>query len=471
VVLSWIRDPRFAAVRIYRAGTDAKATFVLVGETGKNAFTDASIVPGTSYRYRLKAVGTNGSEGRASSELTVQVPAVTLKAPVAPVWEGYLSLEAGVGLKWKEQEGADIVAYNVYRQTPPDPEFRLLASVQGTNYIDTTAVPDRQVSYALSALDSAFRETSLSAPLAVTFQPRRAPAERKTVVEWKPRRTRLVAIVTRGDQALLRPADVAVGPLSGNVYLSDSGLNRIMVFDGQGGFVRSLGGTPDGEGEFGRLLGLAVDHDEAVYAVDAGREAVLVFEGGSGQGRHLDLPSVEHKYRPGLVDCAVTDAGRAFVVDNTNNRILVTGAGAGAEVIGSTGFGMGQFSAPTFTALDRQGNLYIADSLNGRVQVFSPAGTFSRAFGRMERGPVLLARPKGLAVRENGEVLVADSWLNAIEVFDAAGQPRAILVDEEGHPLDLGSPNGIALGPGNRLYIAERLSARLQIREIVDDAR
>ena len=40
---------------------------------------------------------------------------------------------------------------------------------------------------------------------------------------------------------------------------------------------------------------------------------------------------------------------------------------------------------------------------------------------------------------------------------------------EAGRPLDLGSPNGVALGPGNRVYIAERLSARLQIREIIDE--
>ena len=58
-----------------------------------------------------------------------------------------------------------------------------------------------------------------------------------------------------------------------------------------------------------------------------------------------------------------------------------------------------------------------------------------------------------------------------MQVFAATGQPLAILVDEDGKPLDLGSPNGIALGRDNRIYIAERLSARLQIREIIDEAR
>ena len=82
-----------------------------------------------------------------------------------------------------------------------------------------------------------------------------------------------------------------------------------------------------------------------------------------------------------------------------------------------------------------------------------------------------MGRPKGLAVGRNGEVYVADSWLNTILVFEASGKPLAVLVDEEGRSLDLGSPNGIALGADNRIYIAERLSGRLQIREILDGAR
>jgi DNA-binding beta-propeller fold protein YncE len=82
-----------------------------------------------------------------------------------------------------------------------------------------------------------------------------------------------------------------------------------------------------------------------------------------------------------------------------------------------------------------------------------------------------MLRPKGVAVAPNGEIYVADSWQNSVQVFAATGEHLAVLTDERGTPLDLGSPNGIALGSGNRIYIAERLSARLQIRQIIDEAR
>ena len=471
VVLAWIRDERFAVVRVYRSVGEEGEAFEPIGETRENSFTDETVESGRSYRYRLAALGADGSEGRRSAEMSVRLKVKALRPPAVPVWEGHLPVEGGVGLKWADQEGADIIVYNVYRSVPPDTEFQLIASVRGTSHLDTRVEPGRTYVYALSALDSSFRETPLSDRLSVTLQAARPPAEKKEIPDWRARRTRLVAEVSQGDQPLLRPADVAVGTLSGNVYLSDSGTNRIMVFTAAGRFLRSLGAPPGSPNAFRKLLGLAVDDAETVYAVDAAQGAVFAFAAGTGAGRRLEIAAPAAAHAAGLVDCVAGLGGRLALVDNTNNRVLLEAGTPAARLIGAAGSGPGQFSAPTFGALDGAMNLYVTDTLNGRIQVFSPAGEFVRSFGRSERGQSLLGRPKGIAVRPNGEVLVADSWLNAVGVFDAAGQPLAILVDEEGKPLDLGSPNGIALGADNRIYIAERLSARLQIREIIDDAR
>ena len=95
------------------------------------------------------------------------------------------------------------------------------------------------------------------------------------------------------------------------------------------------------------------------------------------------------------------------------------------------------------------------------------SGRFVRGFGQYRQGPGGLGRPKGVAVSEKGEVFVADSWQNMVQVFDREGRFLAVLTDEDGDKLDLGSPNGIALGAENRIYIVERLSSRLQIREMI----
>jgi len=217
---------------------------------------------------------------------------------------------------------------------------------------------------------------------------------------------------------------------------------------------------------FKNILGLATDSDENLFVVDAGAGRVRSLTRQGNPGPSVDLP------RPpagvsGLIDAAVGPDGRLWVVDNFNRQVSIVGRES-AQAFGAAGAQGGEFSAPTFCALDAAGKFYVADGLSARVQVFSATGEFLLSFGRAERGPGGFGRPKGVAVSAAGEIYVADSWLNTVQVFDAEGRFVAILTDETGRPLDLGSPNGIALGPENRVYIVERLAARLQIREIMD---
>lgn len=467
--LTWIRNPGFASVRVYRRDEGSPAPFRQLVQTKENSWLDDGVEPGRTYRYRLTGVGADGREGRASAELALRIGVVVLRVPAPPDWDGYLVVDDGVGLKWSEREGEDVIAWNVYRKTPPETEFRLIGSSRGASYHDVGLEPDRLYVYALAALDSQFRETPLSRELPVKFT-RAAPVSEqpRPAAAWRVRRTRLVAIATGGEGfALQRPADVVVGPLSGNVYVADSGRNLVFVFTADGAFQRIVGAALTGGSVFGNALGLGTDRDENLYVVDAGASVVQAFTPQGRLGRRLEL-SRQRGSASGLIDAAVGPDGRVYVVDNYNNQVSIVGSDGARQSFGQAGAKGGEFSAPTFCALDPAGNLLVADCLNARVQVFTGSGEFVRAFGRAERGPGGFGRPKGVAVSRGGEVYVADSWLNTVQVFDAEGRFVAILGDEAGRPLDLGSPNGVALGAGNRVFVAERLAARLQIRELID---
>ncbi|MBI4914291.1 MAG: hypothetical protein HY825_00445 [Acidobacteria bacterium] len=465
--LRWIQNPEFESVRVFRKRADGAEGFVAVGQTQENSFLDTAVQAGVAYTYRLTGIGVAGREGKPSTEMSLRPAAVEPRVLSPPDWEGHLILANGIGLKWSARDGEDAIAHNVYRKDPGEPQFELLASSRGTSYLDESVEPGRSYVYAITALDASFLETPLSQELRVTFAAAPAPAEKKPEVAWRVRRTRLVALVAGGGElAFERPADVAVGPASGNVYVADSGRNLVFVFSPQGVFQRTIGAGGGGSGAFRNLLGLAADRDENLYVVDAGAGAVQVVSPQGQYGRRLEVPS-RAAGATGLIDAAVGAAGQVYVVDNFNNRVAILGRG-GAQLFGKQGAQPGDFSAPTFCAVDAAGRLLVSDCLNARVQVFSADGEFVRAFGRFSRGPGGFGRPKGVAVSAAGEIYVADSWLNTVQVFDAEGRFVAILGDEHGRPLDLGAPNGVALGADNRVYVAERLAARLQVRELVD---
>lgn len=464
--LTWIHSPAFASMRVYRREEAPQAVFLLVGEARANTWLDDTVQPGRTYRYRLVGVGPDGREGRPSSELAVRIGVVTQRTPAAPEWDGYLPLDDGVGLKWSAREGEDVIAWNIYRKTPPDTEFSLVGSSRGTSFHDRGLEPDRLYVYVLTALDSGFNETPFSQELPVKLARPQAAPELRPAAVWRARRTRLVALVGGSERlAFERPADVAVGPVTGSVYVADSGRRLVFVFTPQGVFQRTIGANAAGESVFKNVLGLGTDRDENLFVVDAGDSSVQSFTPQGRPGRRLELPPTAAS-ATGLIDAAVGPDGRVYVVDNLNNQVAIVGREAGRS-FGQAGAKPGEFSAPTFCAVDAAGSLFVADCLNARIQVFSGNGEFVRAFGRADRGPGGFGRPKGVAVSAAGEIYVADSWLNLVQVFDAEGRFVAVLADEAGRPLDLGSPNGVALGPGNRVYIAERLSARLQIREII----
>jgi uncharacterized protein (TIGR03663 family) len=115
-----------------------------------------------------------------------------------------------------------------------------------------------------------------------------------------------------------------------------------------------------------------------------------------------------------------------------------------SAVWGSAGFGAGQFRAPKGLALDADGNIYVADSQNHRVQVLSPEGSFLREWGGEGNAPGQFKEPWGIAISPEGAIYVADTWNHRVQVFDAQGE----LQNMWGTFSEVSSP----MGSGDSLY-------------------
>jgi uncharacterized protein (TIGR03663 family) len=111
---------------------------------------------------------------------------------------------------------------------------------------------------------------------------------------------------------------------------------------------------------------------------------------------------------------------------------------------GQAGSGDGQLRAPKGMAIDAEGNIYVADSQNNRIQVFDANGVFLRQFGSEGTDAGQFKEPWGVAVAANGDIYVADTWNHRIQAFDRQGKPL-FMWGTFGEVSE-------AMGPGNVLY-------------------
>jgi sugar lactone lactonase YvrE len=126
---------------------------------------------------------------------------------------------------------------------------------------------------------------------------------------------------------------------------------------------------------------------------------------------------------------------------------------------GSAGRGAGQLNTPRGVALDGQGNVYVADSLNHRIQKFDRSGKLLTAWGSEGAGDGQLKEPMGVAVDGQGNVYVADTWNHRIQKFDPSGK---FLLKWTGQNGGFWGPRGIALDPQGNVYVTDTGNKRIQ---------
>jgi len=126
---------------------------------------------------------------------------------------------------------------------------------------------------------------------------------------------------------------------------------------------------------------------------------------------------------------------------------------------GSLGAAQGQLNAPKGLAVGPDGNIYVADSGNHRIQVFNPTGAFVREWGKQGPGPGEFQDPWGVAVAQDGTVWVADTWNYRVQVFDAQGTFKTVITTT--HSLGLYGPRAVAIDKDNNVFVADTGNKRI----------
>jgi sugar lactone lactonase YvrE len=130
----------------------------------------------------------------------------------------------------------------------------------------------------------------------------------------------------------------------------------------------------------------------------------------------------------------------------------------------------GDFSKPTGLAVDQDGNLYVCDTMNDRIEVFDADGQFISSYGKNGDGPGYFARPKGVAIDSDGHVWVADGMQDRVQVFSKDWQ---LLIAFGGRGLMPGQFQGlvnITADQNNRIFTSEIYPGRVQAFRYITDA-
>jgi DNA-binding beta-propeller fold protein YncE len=192
------------------------------------------------------------------------------------------------------------------------------------------------------------------------------------------------------------PKGLGVDP-QGNVWVAQTSFNRLAKYSPQGAFELYLGWHVNKNG--------SEKLETCTSECQAGTAGA-----GAGQFNYANYVSVD-----GNGDVWVTDAG--------NNRVQeLSPTGEYIAQFGSAGSGSGQFSSPQGIAV-ASSLAYVVDGNNNRVEKWNlSVPTYSSSFGALGTGAGQLSGPQGEAVDSNGNVWVADTANNRVDEFTSAGE-------------------------------------------------
>lgn len=168
---------------------------------------------------------------------------------------------------------------------------------------------------------------------------------------------------------------------------------------------------------------------------------------------------------------AVAPDGSIYVADTGNSRIIhldksgrIITSWGGRTPDGELPPAPGMFMEPWGIAVDSNGNVFVADTWNHRIQKFNASGKFVQEWGSLgqpSNKPDSLWGPRGIVVNPDGRVYVTDTGNKRIVVFDTNGK----FLQEFGMEGDsqLAEPVGIALGPEGQIYVADTWNARVAV--------
>jgi hypothetical protein len=288
-----------------------------------------------------------------------------------------------------------------------------------------------------------------------------------------------------------RPLGAAFG-VDGRIYVTDTGNDRVCVFDASGRFLFEFGSfgvdkpLPGAKntyrpGSLNYPVGISTDKNGTVYVASFRNDHVAVFDpdgkplrtfpdnrkptgkGSSGQDRQ-GIAVTDVSVRDGKV--YATDTFQVFVFDLTGTLLAQ---------FGKPGVGPGDLDHPNGVTADDKGRAWVSDSNHARVSVFGPDYKVLFNVGKTLAPPTdatptvsasAMALPRGITTLDDGSVIVVDAFNFELVHISSSGEVIGRYGERGVAPGQFNFPNDVDAS-GSLLLVTDKENNRVQVVELV----
>ncbi|CAH0401260.1 unnamed protein product [Chilo suppressalis] len=243
---------------------------------------------------------------------------------------------------------------------------------------------------------------------------------------------KIISRLTHED--MLCPVQIAFMKSLGEIYITDKWKHCVHVFSMEGEYLRAIGQKGSRYGMFRSPEGIATDNAQhQIYVVDTGNDRVQILQ---PDGKFVDQLGVITKQQPtntptlwkntevsctelnAPTDVAIT-GDKVIILDSGNKRVKIYNKQNKGKILefGAMGQVKGQFRQPEVLTVDPLGFILVGDSGNCRVQVFKQNGQLVRVFGGLGTDPGKFGWISGIHVTKQLDIIISDTKNHCVSFF------------------------------------------------------
>jgi len=257
------------------------------------------------------------------------------------------------------------------------------------------------------------------------------------------------------------PNGISVSP-EGNIYIADTGNQRIQKISRYGEFIKTVGGFGWGIEEFDKPVSLCAVNGLDVFVADYNNHRIERYDKDLNYLATFTTDNVSEELQMGYpLDVDISTQGELFCIDGDNGRILKLNLEGKPQLsFGDYDAGRGRLFRPVKMCILENSSIYISDPDKQVIVVFDIYGNYIFQFGSD-----ILHAPHGVAFIDSEYLLVTDLKQETVYLFDTKGRMITEINRKKSTGSSFQTPVDVC-SYDDKIYILDRTACRIDIFQI-----